>query len=188
MNEFIDSTHQYLVDGKEVPGVTTILKAAGLYNEDYFTEEARARGSYVHTACLYYLQGDLDEESVKEEYRGYILAFKLFMSESECKPLIEQCEVPLFSHIFRYAGTPDIPCMFKGRKSLIDIKTAAETPTTGVQLAGYVQLMDTAADRYGLHLKADGKYRLKPYVDRKDIQIFNAALSLYFWRQKEGLL
>lgn len=188
MNEFREDTHQYFVDGKEVPGVTTILKAAGLYNEDFFTEEGRVRGSYVHRACLYHLQGDLNELSIKEEYRGYIEAFKLFMVESECKPILEQCEVPLFSHIFRYGGTPDIPCMFKERKSLIDIKTGAETPATGVQLSGYVQLMDTLSDRYGLYLKADGKYRLVPYVNRKDTLIFNAALSLYHWRQKEGLL
>lgn len=188
MNEYREDTHQYFIDGKEVPGVTTILKAAGLYNEDFFTEEGRVRGSYVHKACLYHLQGDLNEESIKEEYRGYIEAFKLFMAESECKPILDQCEVPLFSHIFRYGGTPDIPCMFKGRKSLIDIKTGAETPTTGVQIAGYVQLIGTPADRYGLYLKADGKYKLKPYVDRKDIQIFNAALTLYHWRKKEGLL
>lgn len=187
MNEYIDSTHQYFMDGKEVPSVTAILKAAGLYDEDYFTEESRARGSYVHKACLYHLQDDLVED-MPAEYRGYVEAFKLFMAESECKPILEQCEVPLFSHIFRYGGTPDMPCMFKGRKSLVDIKTGAEAPTTGVQLAGYVQLMDTLSDRYALYLKADGKYKLKPYVDRKDIQIFNAALTLYHWRKKEGLL
>lgn len=188
MNKFREDTHQYLINGKEVPGVTTILKAAGLYNEDFFTEEARQRGVYVHKACLYHLQTDLKEDSIPDEYRGYIEAFKLFMSESVCEPMLDMCEVPMFSNIFRYAGTPDIPCMFKGRTSLVDIKTGGETPTTGVQLAGYVQLMDTPADRYGLYLKADGKYRFVPYVDSKDIKIFNAALSLYHYRAAKGLL
>lgn len=188
MNKYIDADHSYFIDNAEVPSVTTILKAAGLYDEDFFTEESRNRGTYCHKAALYYLQGDLVEENILEEYRGYIEAFKLFMAESECKPIVEQCEVPLFSSIFRYAGTPDIPCMFKGRKSLIDIKTGAETPVTGVQLSAYVQLMDSPSDRYGLYLKADGKYRLVPYCNRKDLAVFNAAITMYQWRKKEGLL
>ncbi len=188
MNEYRESDHTYWIGNSQVPGVTTILKAAGLYNESFFTEESRNRGTYCHKACLYHLQGDLAEDSIPEEYRGYIEAFKLFMAESECKPIIEQCEVPLFSSIFRYSGTPDMPCMFKGRKSLVDVKTGSETPVTGIQLSAYVQLMDTPADRYGLYLKADGKYRLVPYVDRKDLAVFNAALTMYQWKKKSGLL
>lgn len=188
MNEYRESDHTYWMFGGEVPGVTTILKAAGLYNESFFTEESRNRGTYIHKACLYHLQGDLAEENIPEEYRGYVEAFKLFMAESECKPIVEQCEVPLFSNVFRYAGIPDMPCMFKGRMSLVDFKTGAETPVTGIQLAAYVQLMDTPADRYGLYLKADGKYRLIPYCDRKDLAVFNAALTMYHFRKREGLL
>lgn len=189
LSEYIDSTHTYLIDGKSVPSVTAILQVAGLYNEDYFTEESRARGTYIHKAALYYLQDDLDEDSIPDEYRGYIEAFKRFMSEADCKPHLEKCEVPLFSEVWRFGGTPDIPCLFNGKESIIDIKSGAETSVSGIQLAAYALLYDVPAVlRYGLYLKANGKYRLIPYTDRNDIKIFNAALSLYHWRNERGLL
>lgn len=186
--EYIDSTHQYYIEGIEVPSVTTILKAAGLYNEDYFTEESRTRGTYTHKACLYYLQDDLVEESIPDEYRGYVEAFKRFWAECDIEIVVGECERPLFNYILRYGGTPDIPCKINTNDSLIDIKTGAETSTTGVQLAGYMQLLNYPVRRYGLYLKATGKYMLIPYTDRNDIKIFNSALSLYHWRAERNLL
>lgn len=187
--EYNDKLHEYRMDGVIVPNVTNILRAAGLYNEDYFTEESRLRGTYIHKACLYILQDDLDEDSIPDEYKGYVEAFKKFMSEADCKPHLEMCEVPLFSEVWRFGGTPDIPCLFNGKESIIDIKSGAETSVSGVQLAAYALLYDVPAVlRYGLYLKADGKYRLTPYTDRNDIKIFNSALSLYHWRNERGLL
>ena len=187
--EYNDELHEYRMDGIVIPGVTSILQAAGLYNEDFFTEQSRTRGNYVHKAVLYYLQDDLDEDSIPDEYRGYIEAFKRFMAEADCKPHLEMCEVPLFSEVWRVGGTPDIPCLLNGQESLIDIKSGAETETCGIQLAAYALLHPIpSVKRYGLYLKATGKYKLIPYTDRNDIKIFKAALSLYHWRQERGLL
>jgi len=187
--EYRDDTHTYLLDGTPIPGVTIILQAAGLYDDSFFTEESRNRGKYVHRACLYYLQNDLDEDTIPDEYRGYIEAFKRFMAESDCKPHIGLCEIPWFSEIWRFAGTPDMPCILNGKESLLDIKSGVESLTTGVQLAAYSMLYDVPmVNRYGLYLKAGGKYKLTPYTDRNDIKIFNAALTLYHWRQERKLL
>ena len=82
-----------------------------------------------------------------------------------------------------------MPCMLNGKESLIDIKSGVESPTTGIQLAAYSMLYDVPlVNRYGLYLKADGKYKLIPYADRNDIKIFNAALTLYHYRAEKGLL
>lgn len=192
--EFLEKGHIYnIIDDNDnktpVPSVTTILKAAGLYNENFFTEASRTRGTYVHKAILYYLQDDLVEETIPDEYRGYIEAFKRFMAEADCKPHLEMCEVPLFSEVWRFGGMPDIPCVFNGAESIIDVKSGAKSDTTGVQLAAYALLHPIpSVKRYGLYLKANGKYRLIPYLDRNDTKIFNAALTLYHWRQTEGLL
>jgi len=89
----------------------------------------------------------------------------------------------------RFGGTIDMPCMLNGKESLIDIKSGVESPTTGIQLAAYSMLYDVPlVNRYGLYLKADGKYKLIPYADRNDIKIFNAALTLYHYRAEKGLL
>jgi len=186
--EYNDERHEYRIDNIVVPGVTTILQAAGLYDNSFFTEESRNRGTYVHKACLYHLQGDLHEDTIPDEYRGYIEAFKRFMAEADCKPHLDRCEVPLFSEILCYGGTPDMPCFLNHADSLVDLKSGAETPVTGIQLSGYMTLLGYPAKRYGLYLKADGKYKLIPYTDRNDFKIFNAALTLYNWRQERKLL
>src|SRR3989304_4655646 len=187
--EYRDDTHTYLLDGKPIPNVTTILQAAGLYNDSFFTEESRNRGTYVHKACLFHLQDDLDDIGIPNEYWGYIEAFKNFMSESDCKPHIGLCEIPWFSEVWRFGGTIDMPCVINGKESIVDIKSGAESPTTGMQLAAYGLLYAVpSVNHYGLYLKASGKYKLIPYTDRNDIKIFNAALTLYHYRAEKGLL
>src|SRR4030067_3512871 len=128
--EYNDERHEYRIDNIIVPGVTTILQAAGLYDDSFFTEKSRNRGNYVHKACLVHLQRDLHEDSIPDEYKGYIEAFKRFMAESDCKPHIEQCEIPLFSEIWRFGGTPDMPCLLNGRGNIIGIKWGAASPKT----------------------------------------------------------
>jgi len=187
-HEYNDELHEYRIYGQVVPSVTQILTAARLYNDSYFTEESRIRGKYIHKACLYELHSDLNYDSVPIEYMGYIEAFKLFLGTTNCTPYLAECEIPLFSETLRYGGTPDLPCMLNNVDTVIDIKSGNETITTGVQLAGYEQLMNRHVKRYGLYLKADGKYRLIPYADRNDIKIFNAALTLYNYRVEKGLL
>lgn len=187
--EYLDDMHTYLLDDKPIASVTTVLAAAGMYNSKFFTEEARNRGKFIHKATLYLLQDDLSDDSIPDEYRGYIDAFRRFMAETDCKPYVDMCEVPLFSEVYQLAGTPDIICKFNGKDAVIDVKTGVEGAITGIQLAAYALLCPIPAlQRYGLYLKADGKYKLVEYKDRNDIKIFNAALSLYHWRQKEGLL
>ena len=187
--EYNEDLHEYRIDGTQVPSVTTILRAAGLYNDSFFTVDSRDRGIYVHKACLYYLQDDLDDRIILDEYRGHIEAFKKFMAEADCKPHLGLCEIPWFSEIWLFGGTIDMPCVINGKESIIDIKSGAESPTTGIQLAAYGMLYDVpSANRYGLHLKANGQYKLIPYTDRNDIKIFNAALTLYHWRQERKLL
>ena len=93
ITDYNDDKHEYRIDGQIVGNVTSILQAAGLYDDSFFTEESRNRGKYVHKACLYYLQGDLDESTILDEYRGYIEAFKRFMQEADCKPHIDRCEI-----------------------------------------------------------------------------------------------
>jgi len=185
-NEYNDELHEYKISGRIIPSVTTVLTAAGLYDDRFFTQESRDRGTYIHKAGLFYLQDDLDYDNVVPEYKGYIDALIKFMSESDCKPHLDRCEVPLFSELF--CGTPDMPCLLHGVESLIDWKSGLESCVTGVQLASYEQLLGYSVKRFGLYLKPTGKYKLIPYTDRNDIKIFNAALSLYHWRASKGLL
>ena len=184
--EYNDELHAYRINNIQVPSVTTILRAAGLYKEDFFSDDARNRGTYVHKAILYLIQDDLVEDSVPSEYFGYVNAFRRFISEVDIKIDISRCEVPLFSEAYRYGGTPDIVGIMND-DVLLDIKTGIESTVTGIQTAAYEQLLCQHVKRYGLYLKAAGKYKLIPYTDRNDTKIFNAALTLYHYRAEKGL-
>ena len=186
--EYNEDLHEYRIDGTQVPSVTTILRAAGLYKENYFSDDARNRGTYIHKAILYLIQDDLVEDSVPSEYLGYVNAFRRFISEVDIKIDISRCEVPLFSEAYRYGGTPDIVGIMNDMDVLLDVKTGIESTVAGIQTAAYEQLLCQHVKRYGLYLKAGGKYKLIPYTDRNDIKIFNAALTLYHWRQERKLL
>src|SRR3989304_3846736 len=184
--EYNDEKHEYRIDGQIVGNVTSILQAAGLYDDSFFTEESRNRGKYVHKACLYYLQSDLDEDTIPDEYRGYIEAFKRFMSESDCKPHLERCEIPLFSETLRYGGTPDMPCVLNGKESLVDITTGIFTPAHSIQTAAYKNLLNhtdfIVSKRYSLHLEKTGSYKLHEHMDRADEKIFMSCLNIYTWK------
>ncbi len=73
---FAESRHRYIDEesGKEYPGTTWILRKAGLLPETPPPKEALERGTRVHLAIRYDLEGDLDESSVADQDRQYLEA------------------------------------------------------------------------------------------------------------------
>ena len=183
ITEYNDEKHEYRINNIVIPGVTSILQAAGLYDDSFFTEESRNRGKYVHKACLYHLQNDLNENTIPDEYRGYIEAFKRFMDESDCKPHLDRCEVPLFHTKECWAGTPDICGTLNNISMVLDIKTGQQNKTASYQLAAYQILLAVngyeAINRFALYLKSNGRYNLIQHKDRHDKNIFHAALTIF---------
>src|SRR5262245_59804304 len=157
--EFIEGPHQYLLDGIEIPRVTQVGEAVGAFTGmEFWTEEARQRGSAVHAATHYYDEGDLDYDSVDPTIRPYLDAYILFEEESGFRPdIVEQCFV---NEGFRFAGRPDRikntvrKSELFPRKCIIDIKTGAREGWHAVQLAGYALLMNEpyGYDRFAPYL------------------------------------
>lgn len=179
--------HEYRDCGVRLPSVTQIIADAGLYgNTSYFTEYTRDRGSFVHKAIEYHLSGELDEATLDPVIVPYFEAWKRFEKESDY--VSESCELMLSSQIYRYAGTIDHVGHINRHPCIIDVKTGAPTPATGIQLAGYENLLIVkGAKRFALHLKDDGNYKLIEYKDRNDRNVFLAALSLYYWKQNNNV-
>lgn len=183
--------HRYFWQGQPVPGVTSVLQAAGLID---FTGvpidalvAARERGTAVHRMCELDDLGDLDEDSADDSLLGYLVAWRKFREETGFAP--DAIEQRVYHPTSRYAGTLDRMGMFQGHRTLIDLKTGAPQRATGAQLAGYAMAVDQKAGhkihRFAIHLEEAGTFRLIRYAEAADFVVFNAALVLHNWRNAQ---
>src|SRR3990167_10139218 len=102
---FDQDAHKYYLDGVEIPGVTTVLKTAGLSSVyDGFTDAA-LRGLHVHQACEWLDLNDLDWSTVYPQWVGYVKAYERFKQETSFVP--ELIEWQGYQPALRFAGTID---------------------------------------------------------------------------------
>lgn len=165
--EFFPETHQYLLDGEEVPSVTTILNY--MSDVEYskvspaVLEQAARRGSLVHeyTELIDY---GCEPDEVEYEVVGYLKAYKDFLRDY--KPDWLLVEEPLYSEEYGYAGTVDRIGYIDGQLSVVDIKTLASPTkmqkfTVSAQTMAYeVAYGEYVGKRYALYLGKDGEYNL----------------------------
>jgi hypothetical protein len=150
--------HVYtLPDGSHPPSITTILSAEGFVDTSHYDDWSRDRGSMVHLACHYDITGELDEDSLDDEIRPYLAAFRKFMAESGFK--VEKSEVPAANLTYGYVGTPDLVGCFPA---------------------------PTSSRRFALELNKEGKYKLIPHTDNQDFAVFLAAVATYKWKRNRG--
>ena len=185
---FDEQSHTYLVDGQEVPSVTTILKP--LTDRSYSSvnpsvlEYARNRGSAVHEALeVYDLGGELE---VYPETEGYIRAYLDW--EQVYKPMWTDIEQIVYEDEMGYIGTLDRAGYLNDNKfSIVDIKTSNATKEALVavclQTAAYATAYPKIIDikRYALFLKPDGTYRFQDcteYEDKYNFSGYGAFLDL----------
>lgn len=192
MLKFDDAKHEYFVDGRKVPGVTSILSPLIDYSRvpAATLERARRMGQAVHLATELDDQDDLDYDTLSPELLPYLHAWRRF--RMECNFVPDTIEKRLYHPALGYAGTSDRTGIVKGKRAVIDIKKMATLgPVVGVQLAAYKELHIKATgvpieDRYGLALRADGFYRLVPYTDPNDWRVFLSLLTIRNYREKHG--
>jgi hypothetical protein len=175
----------------ELPRVTDILKSSGLINGDFFTEESRDRGTYIHRATVIDEQGDLDEDfEPTRRYMGHILGWRKFLAEHKCS--WSHVEERMEHATFRYCGTPDRAGRVDGVDSVVDIKSGAALPFHKYQLAAYQAFFKPGKYlRLVVRLQEDGTYRVDPYGPEtyfQHINVFVAALTIHNTKKMEGIL
>lgn len=189
-----NGAHEYFLDGQLTPSMTQVLREMGIVRFDgvppFILEAARKRGSAVHQLCHYANEGDLDESSIADEYRGYLEAWLRCKDERRIVPLL--CEHRIASRRHRIAGTIDILCEIDGDGWLLDYATGDPAQCAKhFQTAGYLQaaydwreedgqLRDVLA-RYGwwrrasVRLTKTGSFRFREYehldADWKRMQV-----------------
>lgn len=191
--QFDPDSHTYWIDGAIVPSVTQILAPI---RPDFsmvppaVLEAKRALGVAVHAACEYDDADDLDEDSLADDLRPYLSAWRKFKADTGAA-MIEN-ERQLGHSLMRYAGTLDRVAAMRGARWLLDIKTAADPdPSFGVQLAGYEDLLKanelapSALRRASVHLRPDGSYRFHEFKNPNDSACFRALLSVHHWKESQ---
>jgi len=98
----------------------------------------------------------LDEDTLDPVIAPYLEAWRRFKRESGF--VVERSEVPMASSVYRYAGKPDVI----GNFPQANIKRAA------------VELHD------------DATYRLIPFTDRQDWNLWLSVLAVHNWKKNHG--
>jgi len=187
---FEPESHRYYVQGVEIPGVTRIIDALFPHSgAQFYTDVARERGTAVHRACEYFLEGDLDESSLDERIAGHVEALRRFLRESGF--VATHTEERVISSRYRFAGTLDLVGPLNGRNALIDFKTGEPLPQHALQTAAYQIAFEEMGlgrieDRFGLYLRGDGRYRLKKFENVMDRQMFLSGAAVFQWRNQHG--
>ena len=182
---FEEETHTYLVDGEEVPSVTTILNY--MSDVEYkginpsILEQASRRGTLVHEYTELVDYGALPNE-IEYEVLPYIKAYQDFIRDY--KPNWLLVEEPLYSEEYGYAGTVDRIGIINGVIVIVDIKTLASPTkmqkfTVSAQTSAYENMFvrnlmaswdnpfeeqgkipHRGTNRFALYLGKDGEYNL----------------------------
>jgi len=192
---FDQEKHEYRLDGKVIPGVTSVLSSAGLVDFSRVPADtlrlAQERGTAVHAACALHDVGKLDYAALDPAIWPYLEAWITFCKQTGF--VLNMAEHVVHSQKHGYAGTFDRLGMMNG-PVIIDIKTSeVASQATGVQLAAYLQATSESDclgmpaknyKRFAVHLYDNGQYELEHYTSPQDWAVFQAALQIHHFKQR----
>ena len=183
---FDPETHTYRKGETVLPSVTQILKDVGLIDTTFFAPEHAERGTRVHEATVFWDETGMDDDTLPEEWAGYLSAWKKFREETGFAPShIEQA----FCSEQGYAGTVDrIGKTHKINPLLLDIKTGPPQAWHRLQLAAYALMVKRELnipiwDMWGVHLRKDGTYSVESYKSIEHSADWLAVLMVYHIKQ-----
>ncbi|MDP2317499.1 MAG: hypothetical protein Q8P41_31735 [Pseudomonadota bacterium] len=190
---FEEDVHRYRLDGEVIPGITSVLKRAGMIEDGFYSTEARDRGTAVHLAIQYLLEGCLAFETVDPSLLGYVEAFQRFVTESGIE-FLERPELLVGSETLRYATLVDGVGRIGRQVYVLNWKSGAAEPFHPVQAAGeaiaYVEAYGAASiwtlGRAALYLGNDGRYSFHEHKRKGDLDDFRAAVRVAHWNEQHG--
>ena len=100
-------------------------------------DKAADRGSTIHSLAEAIVRsGQVDLDSVPEQFRGYGVALNHFWRDF--RPTVIETEANVYSDEHMYAGTTDLICEIGGRTHLCDYKTGKDIyKEAALQLCAY---------------------------------------------------
>ena len=208
---FDPEKHLYTIDDQVVPSVTQVLEEEKFIDftgiPDATLDQAKARGTYVHTVLHYYLEGDFELGDCVPEFRGYVDSALEFLDVARMKPLrgpdgtAIAVEYRFWDPERRFAGTmdylawdPDEVLAINDWKTGEPSDVAAPLQTAAYEYGVRKFLLPTVLPKYAkskkpirrraVKLFKDGRRgRPEPYDDPRDLGMFFCALSCVHFRR-----
>lgn len=189
---FDETRHEYWLGSRRIPSVTEILRGVGIIDAQWFTDESRHRGNFVHQACHFLDENDLDWATIDPavtgcDYRPYIRAWE--RAKLETRMQIIDIERRGYNPTWLYAGTLDRRVFWNGREWIIDLKTlgsigAAWPKWARWQTGAYDMMLPPddggqARKRASILLYPDGTWRPDFHTNFYDGREFLAFLTTY---------
>jgi hypothetical protein len=175
----LDDVHRYWLGDRELLGTTRLLKQVGLVDSEWFTDEGRLRGQYVHEAIQLDLEHDLG--SVDPGILGYVDAARAFLRDAGAE--VVAVERLLADPMLGIGGRPDLIGRCFGHVTIVDWKCGTPARWHRYQSATYKHLVlvnkvvpDPLIDAYAVYLDDKGHYTVGPTVTREDWKIAQAAI------------
>lgn len=189
---FDEAAHSYTLDGKPVPGVSSIIELAYDFRfvDAAAMERARDLGSKVHLTIDLYERGRLKEATLHEVLRKHLDQYKKF--KDDFGYVSAGTEVRVGSRRHQYCGTLDnhgflMPTADTPEIELIlDEKTGDDYAPHKLQTAGYklaaveMGLVKADAQRASLYLSED-EYCLRWHRGRVDELTFVSLRNFHYW-------
>lgn len=181
--EFDPEKHAFMVNRKPAFGTTGIINSV-LGVNPFWTKEGREAGKATHKAIHYYAEGDLDFDSLDDATKPRLEAYIRFCEDMNWKPdLLEQ---PLAHKQYSYCGIPD---QAQISRAVVDFKNGPHLPQHSLQLAAYAHMLPNPLlyERWGVHLKENGRYDLSDYKRQQlsnDFNVFLSMLNIRNWRER----
>lgn len=182
---FNETEHTYHLGQRQLPGVTDILKVAGVIDTEWFTEEHTRRGKRVHIATAMHDEGR-PVPGLEPELQGYLAAWCKFLDQTKAE--IISIEDRVWSAAWGVAGTLDRRLGINGWTTTGDIKTGGPAPWHKLQTAGYGVCQGTRRPRMCIYLKPDGTYKIETHHGASDYDAFHCALGMYNWKLGNGVI
>lgn len=182
---FDEPTHTYSVDGRILPGITTILRSVGIIRDnpampsggDYL-----ARGSVVHSYIERAFRGYSDV--VDARTAGMVAAALRAVAELGLTDVEPEA---LVAGPLEYATRIDLVATRGARRVVVNWKTPTVLPWYPIQSAGEALcLAGHGVLRYSVHLSPAGTYRVIQHSDPCDCDVFRAACAVYHWTSRSG--
>ncbi len=188
--------HSYVMDGIQLPSVTTILKGAGVIDGRWFNPAATDRGFKVHQMLEFFDDESLDESDIDDQLLPYLDGWRNFREETSLR--IIDIEKAVWHPSLNYAGTVDRFGLINGEPHIIEIKTGQPAKWHSLQTAAYEacyqklpyyqsQHESREMKRIAVYLNEKKKYKVIEHPDnRGDFSVFISSLNVYKWMNKGG--
>jgi hypothetical protein len=192
--EYDPDRHLYFIDGRQVPGITAILREAGFIDYDHVNpgilESAREGGTDLHDATEFYDRGILNESKLDGDLKKQMEGYKAFLKKHKVE--FEACEVLVGNPTYSYATLIDRHGRVDARRSIVEIKTGAPCYWHGIQLQlqreALARTMGIVIGRViGLYLQKSGKYHVIDYSKFASMDLSAGLAAAIIYQRKRNV-